>query len=372
MSHLNAEQAKTFDVQQFYQNLALKPDKMGSNSGIAVYLDGSMKIGNEKGCHGYMSEFVRGGYFDYSKYPPYKTDNVLTAIYTSLWSHTYDDSDLEYFRFILNEKYSPWKEHIKGREIIWGEKDGKKIPIAVKLVDMNASTQVVFNFLLASRIIYAQPSLARSYKAFRKEGFTRTESVFLSANVGINTKDTFVWPYLGDFPYDTAFTNMDWKKWSEGKPRFDKTKKLCNSADYSPCNAIWNRGTNSSGIVIANHLKNTAIQNLVSEEKEIKNVFGKTEKKRVPLSIDDAVIKLNDNQEEWKCLNSTSLVEEQDEKIPQPLTNSSYYMATPLYANPLGISTVSFFPEVVEGLPLSFTVNSPSVSWPDSTSSPIS
>ena len=320
------EEAKNFDIQKFFEDSALKKNKLGTNAGIAVYADGDISVHAEVGCHAYMRNLVARGHqgeYDWSDgNPKMGPAKGLVALYTSLWSWTYDDTDLEYFRFILNEKHSPWRDHIKGREVIWGKKDGKDIPVAVKLTDMNASTQAVFNLLLATRMHYAQPDMAKAYKAFRDSGMTRTEAVFLSASIALSPKDVFHWPYIGDFPYDTAFANMDWKKWSSGKPRFDKKRMLCNSSDISPCNGIWNRGTNSSGIVIAqaDRLKNNIIQNLVSEEKEEKNVFGQLVKKRYPLPLTEAIAKLKANQEDWKCQDSTSQAEDQIEATPIPST----------------------------------------------------
>ena len=360
MSFKTAEEAKYFDIRKFYQDQALKTDKQGTNTGIAVFTNGSMRIGRERGCHAYMAEFIRGNP-TYSNGGKDTDKTVVKEIYTSLWSRDYSDSDLEYFRFILNETYSPWREHIKGREVIWGEKDGRKIPVAVKLVDMNASTQVVFNFMLASRMVYAAAGMMRAFKVFREQGFTRTESSFLSANVGVNPNGVFTWPYLGDFPYDTAFTNMDWKKWSTGSPRFNKTKKLCNSGDYSPCNAIWNKASVSSSIVIANKLKNTIIQNMVSEETTIKNVFGNEVKKRVPLSVSEATAKLKSNEEEWKCLDSTSTVDEQAAEIPSHWTPSSLSAATQWSVSPASSSTVSYSPVLALVSPPFYTGSSQSV-----------
>lgn len=368
MTTLRGQEAEDFDILKFFQDQAVKPGKLGTNSSVAVYRDGTIKYKKEMGCHAYVSEFIKRGFEgDYNLCTDvFNKPSPLESIYTSLWSHTYDDSDLEYFRFILNETYSPWKDHIKGREVLWGEKDGKKIPVAFKLVDMNASTQVVMNLFLASRILYAQPGLARAYKAFREAGFTRTEATFLSANVGLNHKDTFSWPYLGDFPYDTAFTNMSWKRWSDRSPRFNKTKILSNSSDYSPCNAIWNRANVSSGIQIANDnentLKNTDVQDLVSEIKEVKNIFGKSEKIRVPMKKEQGIAALKSSMEQWKWQGSTSPAESLTEATPILSTGSSLNSVIVSYAPPLSNSTALYSTDLPSGFPLSSTANVPSAS----------
>ncbi len=339
----------TFDVKQFFQEWAVKKPKIGTNCGVAVYSDGYVRVATEMGCHGWVSDYISSGLdhpdYMYAYYPKkFKKGRRLVALYTSLWSHTYDDSDLEYWRFICNEKYSPWREQIKGREIIFGQKEGKEIPIAVKITDMNASSQVVVNFLMATRIIYGQPGYARAYKLLRKAGFTRTEAVYLTANFGVTPAEKVTYPYIGDYPFDTALTDMDWKKWSTGKPEFNSNKKLNTNAEYTPCNAIWNK---NSGVISGTQiiyseqkLKNTIIQDLISEERKIKNIFGKEEIRRFPLSIDEAVKKLKDDMEAWKCpKESTSQPEQKIEATPSSSIPYSYATDIPLYATTLTGST---------------------------------
>jgi len=371
----NYTKEDNFDIQKMYEKAALKYPKLGTNTGVAVYDDGSIIVREEVGCHGYMSELIGVGTPNYWGAYGQEPTKKLVALYTSLWSRNYDDGDLEYFRYICNEKYSPWRNHIKGREVLFGEKDGKQIPIAVKLTDMTASTQVVMNFFLASRMPWAQPGLIECYKKLRKEGFTRTESVFLSANFGLNPKQVPTWPYFGDFPYDTSFTNMSWKRFSEGNPRFRKNTTLNESADYSPCNNAWNAANKPSGIVIFNGgtKKNTIIQDLISEKKTVKTVFGKEEVRQLPLAWDAAVAKLKDNKEAWKCQTkeeeSTSQAEEQIEATQANSIDSSPGMGIPLSV-PTTVNTMPWLFTVPGSVSLqSYSASYLSANSPVSTSS---
>lgn len=348
MTHLSPAEAKDFNIKEFFEKDALAYPKLGTNSGVVVYDDGTIHYGSQVGCHAYMNSFLTS----YKEKCPWSGNpkRELKEIYTSLWSHTYDDTVLEYFRFLCNKQYSPWRSILKGSEVLWGKKDEKDIPVAVKLTDMGASGQVVMNFMLACRMAYAQPGLIKSYGELRKVGFTRTEATFLSASFGLNASNTPNWPYIGDYPYDTAFADMDWEMWKSGSPRYQENGELNKERFTRPINAIWNEDVKKkSGIVIVgeHNKKNNRICNLISEEKEITNIFGHKEKRRVPLSFEKAVEALKANEEIWKCKpnkqESTSQVEEPTEKTPFAWTSSSFVMDTLSFAPLATNTTVSSF-----------------------------
>ncbi len=346
------DEAKAFDIDAFFRAQAIKDGRLGTNSGMVVYDDGRIHLAEDKGCHAQLADGLELAYATHWSYwrSHHKAIGIKPKhIYTSLWSRTYSDSDLEFFRFCLNERWSPWRDHIRGRQIIMGtSKEGKEIPVAVKFVDMEASIQVLFNLMLVLRMVYASPGLMRAYAELRKKGFTRTESLFLGANFAVTPSMKVQFPYMGDFAFDTAFADLDWKKWSTGKPKFEKKRKLSNDSEISPCNAIWNIGDEASGIVIAeeHRLRNNTIHNLITEERETINVFGVKEKGRVPLSLDEAVKKLKDNQEAWKCLQSSASTSPVVvPSVPTPSPSTDYYFDTLMsqFAPLANSSTLSYF-----------------------------
>ena len=265
---------KSLDVEAVFAPESLgKEPKGGTHTTVGVDSKGRYWGQHCKGCQALLNTLLLGGRAqDYGE----GLKSPLASIYSSLWrrdDQTVEEA-LEYWRYCLSDEYSPWRIAAKDSEIIY--KDG--IPIAYKLVNMSAPCQVIANLCFAMRMPYAQDGYLRMFTALKKEGFTNTESLFIAANVRLGPTQILRYPYVGDYPFDTSWRDISWKRWSTGKPIF-KADNIPNTshACYHPCNAIWTDGHQTGDNYTYGGRQPTTIQKLLTVNKfEYKGAFQST------------------------------------------------------------------------------------------------
>lgn len=283
-------------------SLGLK-EKSGSHTTVGVDVNGKYWGETCKGCQAHIGNmFLFGHVHDYHGYS--EKFGYLAAIYSSLWrrdDQTVDEA-LAYWRYCLSDHYSPWRNAAKDSEIIY--KDG--IPIAYKLVNMDAPCQEIANLCFAMRMPYAQDGYLRMFSALRDKGFNRTESLFIAANVGLSPKGVLRYPYIGDYPFDTAWRDISWERWSTGTPNANKKNTIkALRPTYIPCNSIWTEGTTTGCNYSELGRKPSIVQKLITSGEEeykgsFKSQYNKAATIKKTVSFDEAVKILRKNEDKWK------------------------------------------------------------------------
>ena len=293
-----------FDPIAFFRKHTLDGGKKrGTHSTVGVYDDDTYKGWVTKGCQACLQQLARVGVYGDSS-----SKEKLKHIYSSLWIH--EDQSLEdakaYWSFVLDKEQSPWKMALKDSEIIYS--DGT--PIAYRLSDMDCPFPVIANLCFAIRMPYAQDGYLRMFTSLVSKGLTKTEALFITANAGLTPKGVIRFPYWGDYPFDTAWQDMSWSKFSEGRPT--PAQKFINKGqEYSPCNAIWSvNGCLPGSNYDASNRKPTVVQKLLSGAFEYKGVFKKAFQEKISkvdstlpvgsVDLDTAVRILRDNEKMWK------------------------------------------------------------------------
>lgn len=253
------------------------------------------------GCMGQFPEYC------YSPYSEKKSK--VKYVYTSLWCHDLKEIDQSWnlWKFCLNPQWSPWRSILKDREIIMA--DDKPIAYRLTITD-DTPIQTTMSLMLACRMAYSQDGYVRMFNAMREAGFTNTESLYITANVRLTPKGVITYPYIGDYPFDTAWDDISWSNWKAGTPRIAPTKKVVKGDHYTPLNAIWSANNKYSG---SNYegtgRKATKLQLLLSgaTKTNYHGVFKKhydsgaeVTKPVNAVTLQEAVKILKDNQEKWK------------------------------------------------------------------------
>lgn len=141
----------------------------------------------------------------------------------------------EFYNLILDEKDSPWREVIKGRQLVHNA-NGK--PIAVVITDMTINARPLVNFLVATRFAYEHQSVFKTWEQLVQHGMNPNFAL-LVANIfptidGRLIKRDYD---IGHQPFDTH--QLDAKALIKGTPYYDKQSSYQDNNDYRPCNSIW-------------------------------------------------------------------------------------------------------------------------------------
>ena len=120
------------------------------------------------GCHG----FIRGvcGF---------------KAIYSSLWCRYPDlyEAALDYWDYLCKDPNGPWSKTLKDIEFLYTD-DGK--PIAVGTRNLDNLTSPTIAMFIQCRVPQEMANKLRSYWVWRKAGFSRPESLYLSEYIAVH------------------------------------------------------------------------------------------------------------------------------------------------------------------------------------------
>lgn len=288
--------------------------KAGAHTTFALFDDGTYYGEKCKGCHAMLST-IKG-----------KNLNAkVKELYVSLWTRERENSDKyeELWELMLDKKSSPWRMVLKDSEILYAtDSKGVSRPIAFVLRDMEQPFQVIANLCIVTRMPFAQGAFLPAYLRFREAGFSKINALYLTINLGYNGgKPTF--PYAGDYPFDTAWADVNYKQFVEGTPVVLKANKINKGEGYTPCNAIWyTDGKKFPAKQLTNPHdpftdayyswpgpstlegapdNRTLVQRLVSERKIMK-VFGQNQVHNLCLPMDEAIKVLKKTRKEWQVL----------------------------------------------------------------------
>ena len=254
--------------------------RKGTHDTAGVAEDGSFVGWRNQGCQaciGEMREELQPiDWESYSSNRHARKGSSVKYLYSSLWDNPENGTRAEflaYWKLLLDEDKSPWRTVLKGREWI---KDGNKL-IGYKLDVSDKPFQVVANLMFAMRMPYSQQGYLKSWSRFVKQGFTPVDALYLCANMAVTKDDKIRFPYMGDYPFDTASHNMHYLNFTSGKPQHNgKTINTCGIDSYRPCNAIWHKGQEVASDEYpysAYGKKNTLVQTLVSKKGEYTGAF---------------------------------------------------------------------------------------------------
>lgn len=293
--------AGKFDLIEFFSMRTVNQSrKYGTHDTICTYEDDSVWGMGGYGCMANISCF-----------PMHGEGKKVKSISSSLWCHDYKDIDdhVRFWNFILDEEKSPWRCVLKGREVhyAWHEGLKKDVPIAYTLNDMAAPFQVIANLMFTGRMPFAQDGFLKSFTTFAQAGFSLHEALYIAANAAIDHKGHMQFPYIGDYPFDTAWDDVHFKNFVNGTPKFNPTKTV-DKGNYAPCNVIWtadpNRTHSGSNYDTANR-KATILQKLVSEKGVYKGFFkkaaeGATAKDLSGIHFEKAIEVLKKTRDQWQ------------------------------------------------------------------------
>lgn len=276
--------------------------RMGTHVTVATYKDGTFKGYGHYGCMAKINSFGLDPYV----WPP-KDMPPITSIYSTLWMREgcRQEDYLPFWDFMLDQDKSPWRMVLKDVEII---KDKKGNYIGYCLNDMSQPFQVIANLMFAIRMGYSQDGYITSFNKLRAEEFSDVDAMYLTANFATIANGMTAFPYLGDYPFDTCWDDMDYKAFNNGKPK-NLTANTVQSGVYTPCNVIWSKTKAVAGNNYnAAQRKRTKVQELISTE-EVAKSFGKIKffpDTSTPMTVvkhmpfDDAVKALKDT-DTWKA-----------------------------------------------------------------------
>lgn len=136
------------------------------------------------GCHGVFNQFPGNS-------------NVY-AVYSSLRCRYEDlyDAACEYWDYLLNPDISPFKLALKKVERVV---DAKGRPIAFGLLDMDVPSQMAVPLMMQCRVPQEFSNKLRAFKAFRANGFSLPESLYLSEVMMVTA--TGAWTHVYDGYY---------------------------------------------------------------------------------------------------------------------------------------------------------------------------
>lgn len=284
-----------FDIVKLFSPRALDlAQKKGTHDSAVVYDDDTCTGWFARGCMACLGEIKH-------KY----TNKKPVSIYSSLWVKKPEDLEdaKALWSFVLDPERSPWRLALKGREII--EVDGR--PIAYRLADMDAPMQVLANLCFTLRMPYAQDGFLRAFTMFKSAGFSEVDALYLAANVGVAPNGYIRFIYVGDYPFDTAFVDINYRWFSKGTPVFKSEFTPNTVSNYQPCNAIWHGKIQLVGDPYSpNKRTPTQVQKLLSGAVEYKGSFTKAISKIKetlpvkPVSFDEAVSILKKSTSVWK------------------------------------------------------------------------
>ena len=253
--------------------------RKGTHDTAGVAEDGSFVGWRNQGCQaciGEVHETLQPR--DWSS-PPHNGErkrkgSPVKYLYSSLWDNPENGTRAEflaYWKLLLDEDKSPWRCVLKGREWV---KDGNKL-IGYKLDVSDKPFQVVANLMFAMRMPYSQQGYLKSWSRFVKAGgFTPVDALYLCANMAVTKDDKIRFPYMGDYPFDTASHNMHYLNFVNGTPKHNSAT-INTTGCYRPCNSIWhvNPSEGSAYPYSDESKKNTLVQKLVSKKGEYAGAF---------------------------------------------------------------------------------------------------
>lgn len=274
--------------------------RKGTHDTAGVALDGSFVGWRNQGCQACIEE-VPGVLNTYDFSTGKRKGSPVKYLYSSLWDNPENGTRAEFFAYwklLLDETKSPWRCVLKGRGWV---KDGNKL-IGYKLDVEDTPFRVVANLMFAIRMPYSQQGYLKSFSKFVKQGFDPVDALFLCANMAVTKDDKIRFPYMGDYPFDTASLDIHYKNFINGTPIHNKNTINNSSNGYRPCNAIWH--VLSEKTDYSEDRKNTKVQLLVSKKAEYTGAFKTSAKQYVNnqgsgMLFDEAAAILMDKKGEW-------------------------------------------------------------------------
>jgi len=117
------------------------------------------------GCHGVTSSKFRVGQH--------------TEIYSTLWCRHEElyEAACDYWDYLLSPTESPFRQALKGLERF---EDAQGRPIAFGITDMTVPAQLAIPLMMQCRVPQEHNHKLRSWAWWRKSGFTKVESFWLS------------------------------------------------------------------------------------------------------------------------------------------------------------------------------------------------
>jgi hypothetical protein len=195
------------------------------------------------GCHGALSANLRL--------------DRHTEVYSTLWCRHEElyEAACEYWDYLLSPTESPFRQSLKGLERFYDEK-GR--PIAFGYTNLDVPAQIAVPLMMQCRVPQEHSHKLRSWAWWRKSGFTKAESLWLSEHYRLHLDGTL--SSLEKEGYRHAFCpkhGINMEALITGVPKATLTGNTLlkrvdpygmhyvNRLEYAPVNAVWSAGTSN-------------------------------------------------------------------------------------------------------------------------------
>jgi hypothetical protein len=269
------------------------PEYFGAKKGSAnlrkIDGDGKIKTMPGIGCHNATLGFFFGS---------------NRGVFSSLWCRYPDlyEAAVDYWDYLTDTKSGPFAKYLKADDIvILRDKIGR--PLAVGTFNTSTvSAQVLTNIMIGARVPQEMSNKIRSYWLWRRNGFTRPESILLAEYISVHVNGSLslsgeTYTHL----FDRLESGISLRRLEESDPDIQANPApYTKSGSYGPVGSKWH-GTNISSYFSKNLTGKPSYSGLFPDVLSL-NVKDFNTTAGSCVSSSEAVSFLLKNRSEWRAL----------------------------------------------------------------------